>query len=137
MARTTDCLVYNLSVSNRSTPDGRPAFFVGCIHDTFAGRARYREYPSFHSMLVVGVRVEGASRRFLVQNWLARQQFIEISQEYLKALPFGGPFLHAMAARPHAIRAGFARPARRYEESEHLEAEETERRIGGARKRGP
>ncbi len=38
-----------------------------------------------HSMLIIGVRMEGNSRRFLVQNWWTRQQVVEISEDYLKA----------------------------------------------------
>jgi hypothetical protein len=127
---TDNRLVFDLSVCNQSTPDGRPAF-VGCDHIALDGRLVYAgdsgaRCPNFHAMLVVGVRGEGASRRFLVQNWWRRQQFLEISQEYLQTLPHGGPTMYAVTSHSIGIRPGFARPARRYEEWAHLEAEETE-----------
>ncbi len=125
---TDDRLVFDLSVCNQPTPDGRTAF-VGCDHTSSEDRLIYTgddgpRCPKVHSMLVVGVRTEGASRRFLVQNWWRRQQFIEISQEYLETLPQAGPFMYVVTAPQHVLRAGFARQARRYEESAHLEAEE-------------
>jgi hypothetical protein len=35
-----------------------------------------------HSMLLVGVRTQGNKKVFLLQNWWAKQQFVEVSSDY-------------------------------------------------------
>ena len=97
------------------------------------GRLFYAQGPGptdrcagYHSMLIIGVRMEGASR-FLVQNWWRRHQFVEISQEYLEAQPLGGPVAHFVKSAPRAVQARFAQPAWRYAESRYLDIPETQR----------
>ncbi len=34
-------------------------------------------------MVVLGIRMEGQSRMFLLQNWWRDKQFVEVSDEYL------------------------------------------------------
>ena len=86
-------------------------------------------------MLLLGVRGAGPARRFLVQNWWRRHQFVELSLAYLEALRDSdrGPDLAAHAVRTPqlAVPAGFARAAAPYAESAHLDAREPELRIGG------
>jgi hypothetical protein len=78
-----------------------------------------------HAMLIIGVRAEGTSRRFLVQNWWRRHQFLEMSSDYLEAHMFEGPFAYAaVTPQREEIRPGFARPASRYAETGHLDARE-------------
>ncbi len=40
---------------------------------------------SFHSVLIIGVRMEGGLRHFLVQNWWPEQQAVEIREDYANA----------------------------------------------------
>ncbi len=40
---------------------------------------------SCHSVLIIGVRMEGSSRQFLVQNWWSRQQVVVMSEDYVMA----------------------------------------------------
>ncbi len=77
-------------------------------------------------MLLLGVRGEGPARRFLLQNWWRRRQFVEVSLAYLEALRDSdrGPDLtaHAVCTPQLAAPAGFARAAPPYAESAHLDA---------------
>ncbi len=76
-------------------------------------------------MLIIGVRAEGPSRRFLVQNWRRHHHFLEISAEYLLAHMGPGPFAYAVVSPLREdIRPGFARPAARYAETGLLDARE-------------
>jgi hypothetical protein len=78
-----------------------------------------------HAMLIIGVRAEGSSRRFLVQNWWRHYQFLEMSMEYLHAHMREGPFAYAVVTPLREdIRPGFARPAARYAETGSLDARE-------------
>jgi hypothetical protein len=79
----------------------------------------------YHAMLIIGARTEGASRRFLVQNWWRRHQFLELSIEYLEALRGPGPSAYAVVTPQRAgVPAGFARPAAPYAEPGSLDARE-------------
>ena len=40
------------------------------------------EIGSFHSVLIIGVRMERDSRLFLIQNWWPEQQVVEIREDY-------------------------------------------------------
>ena len=77
-------------------------------------------------MIIVGVRNNGTSRRFLVQNWWRQHQFLEISQEYLETQPSGGPSVYVVHSAPRAIPASFEQRARRYAEWTHLDTPEME-----------
>jgi hypothetical protein len=55
-------------------------------HDKFS----YRGKPSgkrvgLHAMVIIGVRMEGTSKVFLVQNWWAKKQFVEMDEEYMES----------------------------------------------------
>ncbi len=58
-----------------------------------AGKLVYTEIPDqncnhcpadMHTMLIIGMRWEGESRRFLVQNWWTDHQFVELDQNFLE-----------------------------------------------------
>ncbi len=51
--------------------------YVGCPMGRFIG---------YHCMVVLGVRMEGQSRMFLLQNWWRDKQFVEVSDEYLESM---------------------------------------------------
>ena len=86
-----------------------------------------------HAMLIIGVRGEGAARRFLVQNWWRRHQFVEMSLAYLESLRRRGPDLSTyVSCTPQlAVPAGFALRAAPYAESGHIDAREPELLDGG------
>jgi hypothetical protein len=83
-------------------------------------------------MLIIGVRGEGPARRFLVQNWWRRHQFLEISLGYLEALWPRGPdvSVHVVITPQLAVLEGFAQPAAPYAETGHIDAREPEHLIG-------
>jgi hypothetical protein len=85
-----------------------------------------------HAMLIIGVRGEGAARRFLVQNWWRRHQFVEISMAYLERLRliYLGPSAYITCTPQLAVPAGFAQAAAPYAESEDLDAREPEPPVG-------
>ena len=85
-----------------------------------------------HAMLIVGVRGEGAARRFLVQNWWRRLQFLELSLGYLESLwPRGWDVSAVAVVTPQlAVRAGFAQAAVPYAETGHIDAKEPKLLIG-------
>ena len=125
-------LVYSLDGCNATKP-GQGPVYVGCDYVVFENRLTYARgfgftprCTGYHSMIIVGVRDEGASRRFLVQNWWRRHQFIEISREYLETQPLLSPSAFVVDSPPRAVPARFAQPARRYAESTHLDTPETE-----------
>jgi hypothetical protein len=47
-----------------------------------------RHFVGYHCMVVLGVRMEGQSRMFLLQNWWSDRdkQFVEVSNEYLESM---------------------------------------------------
>ena len=129
-------LVYSLDGCNASaaTLDGGPTY-IGCDYVATEDRLIYAKgfettdrCTGYHAMIIVGVRYEGASVRFLVQNWWRRHQFVEISREYLETQPLRGPCAFFVDSAPRALPARFALPARRYAESTHLDTQETEPR---------
>ena len=86
----------------------------------------------YHAMLIIGVRGAGAARRFLVQNWWRRHQFVEISMAYLERLRliYLGPSAYITCTPQLAVPAGFAQAAAPYAESEDLDAREPEPPVG-------
>ena len=60
------------------------------VHDDFfdADVFSYMDCPTgnfrgHHCMVVLGVRNEGESRIFLLQNWWRDKQFVEVSEDYM------------------------------------------------------
>lgn len=43
------------------------------------------QFSGRHSVIIIGVRMEGNSRHFLVRNWSPDQQVVEIREDYLNA----------------------------------------------------
>ena len=127
-------LVYSLDGCNAtSTTPGAAPVYVGCDFVVLEDRLLYAKgfetmgrCRGLHSMIIVGVRNNGTSRRFLVQNWWRQHQFLEISQEYLETQPSGGPSVYVVHSAPRAIPASFEQRARRYAEWTHLDTPEME-----------
>ena len=127
-------LVHDLSDCNASTahaPHPNPAPVRCAIQE--GSRSSDQSCTKYHAMLIIGVRGEGAARRFLVQNWWRRHQFVEISLAYIRSLQ---PLLHGPSAyaactpQLGGVPAGFARAAAPYAESGHIDAREPERLDG-------
>ena len=53
-----------------------------------------RRYAGGHSMVVLGVRKEGGSRIFLLQNWWQDKQFVEVSEDYMSCTDCTVYFVH-------------------------------------------
>ena len=124
-------LVYSLDGCN-ATPREAPVY-IGCDFLVLEDRLLFAKgYETmgrcrgYHAMVIVGVRKVGSSRRFLVQNWWRRHQFVEISQEYLETQPPVGPSAYVVHSAPRAIPARFAQRAWRYAESTQLDTPEME-----------
>ena len=127
-------LVYDLARCNLSIPDTGPVC-VGCEHlDAreeevllYAGveHDRCAEFR-YHAMLIVGVRAQGAARRFLVQNWWRRLQFLEISADYLETQPCASIGAHFVLTPQRAPPMRWARPAARYAETTLIDTLEPE-----------
>jgi hypothetical protein len=85
-----------------------------------------------HAMLIIGVRGEGAARRFLVQNWWRHHQFLELSLGYLESLwPRGWDIsVHVVLTPQLEFPAGFAQAAAPYAETGLIDAREPEHLIG-------
>ncbi len=120
-------LVYDLS--------GCDASFGHAPHQNAAsarcanlGGPRPRDCTKYHAMLVIGVRGEGAARRFLAQNWWRRHQFVEMSLGYMQSLRprLHGPSAYAARTPQHAVPAGFAQAAAPYAEAGPIDAREPE-----------
>jgi hypothetical protein len=63
------------------------------VYDEFldAHKLSYTDGPrgrfvGHHSMVVLGVRSEGESRIFLLQNWWRDKQFVEVSEDYISCM---------------------------------------------------
>jgi hypothetical protein len=63
-----------------------------CVYEDFKvlGNLSYLNLPygtliGRHSMLLVGIRTQGQKKVFLLQNWWAKKQFVEVSSEYFTA----------------------------------------------------
>ena len=129
-------LVYDLgdcdaSVEHVLHPNSAPAAPLQCNNrdgSRSAGRC-----VTNHAMLIIGVRGEGAARRFLVQNWWRRHQFVEMSLDYLESLTRRSLDISAyVACTPQlAVPAGFAQAAAPYADSGHIDAREPEGLSGG------
>jgi hypothetical protein len=126
--------IFSLDSCNASAAalDGGPVY-IGCDFVEIEGRLFYAKgyqetdrCAGYHSMVIIGVRMEGASRRFLVQNWRRRHQFVEISQEYLETQPMGYPEIYVVEWAPRPVPARFAQPAWRYAESSFLDVPEVQ-----------
>ena len=126
-------LVYDLAQCNRSLPNTGPVY-VGCEHvDTgeelllYAGAefGRCTEF-NYHAMLIVGVRTQGATRRFLVQNWWRRLQFLEISADYLETQPYANIGALFVLTPQRAPPMRWTRPAARYAETTLIDTLEPE-----------
>jgi hypothetical protein len=53
-----------------------------CVFDTWGGTGSIR---GWHAMVLIGVRIDEAGNKFfLLQNWWAQRQFIEVSLSYLE-----------------------------------------------------
>jgi hypothetical protein len=123
-------LVYDLAQCNLSRPAAAPRY-VGCEHVDLEFRLAYsgdepERCARSYAMLIVGVRTQGPSRRFLVQNWWRRLQLLEISAEYLETLPsanFGALFV---LTPQRALRSRWHRPAARYAETAYIDTLEPE-----------
>ena len=55
-----------------------------------------------HAMAVVGHREEGGTHHFLLQNWWAGKQFVEVSEEYLDSSGASVSFVTAPVCEIHA-----------------------------------
>jgi hypothetical protein len=120
-----DC---DASAGNAVSPNlGSPAS-VRCANEGEPGRRCILN----HAMLVIGARGEGAARRFLVQNWWRRHQFVEMSLGYIERLRtlFGGPSAYVVCTPQLAVPAGFAQAAAPYAESGDIDAREPEPLVG-------
>ena len=126
-------LLYSLDGCNASAAasDGGPVY-MGCdfiaLEDRFFYAKVYQESErcsGYHSMVIIGVRIEGASRRF-IQNWWRRHQFVEISKEYLETQLFEHPSVYVVESASDSVPARSAQPAWRYAESSYLDVPETE-----------
>jgi hypothetical protein len=77
-------------------------------------------------MLIVGVRGQGAARRFLVQNWWRRLQFLEVSSDYLETQPYANIGAYFVLTPQRAPPMRWARPAARYAETALIDTLEPE-----------
>ena len=63
------------------------------VHNDFfeAGVLSFTNSPNgevigLHSIVMLGIRNEGSSRIFLLQNWCREKQFVEVSEDYLSRM---------------------------------------------------
>ncbi len=56
-----------------------------------------------HSVLIIGVRMEGSLRHFLVQNWWTQHQIVEIREDYATA---SGGKAYFIKAKNLVVREG-------------------------------
>ncbi|KAI3639766.1 hypothetical protein MIR68_002080 [Amoeboaphelidium protococcarum] len=75
----------------------------------------------FHAMVLVGVRKEGDSMRYLIQNWWKKKAFVEVDGQYLLAC---GAAVHFVQTR-HTAMGAFPTNAHDHVECEMLDAQET------------
>jgi hypothetical protein len=68
---------------------------------------------SLHSVLIIGVRMEGNSRYFLVQNWWTIQQVVEIREDYAIA-SLGRAFF--ITTRNLIVREGLPWTKKKYDQ---------------------
>jgi hypothetical protein len=84
-------------------------------------------YTGQHAMLLIGVRSEGGSPRFLLQNWWMDCQFVEVDLDYLLSLVYSKSHGATIVATPQSsVPAGYAHEARLYAETADLDMQELE-----------
>jgi hypothetical protein len=101
-------LVPNFMVTDGFCSNGR------LVHTGYAGNGDLGS----HAMLLIGVRMEAGSPRFLLQNWWRHCQFVEVDTDYMQSsltLPY-------LVTTPQTfVPAGFAQEARLYGETADLD----------------
>ncbi len=95
-------------------------------HLSFLGSESPTIEPLWHAMLIIGVRDEDGSRRFLMQNWWPGCQFFEADANFLdsgyapsRAIQVITPQINQSAAA-----GAFWRPGRLYTEAADVDMEE-------------
>jgi hypothetical protein len=82
-------------------------------------------YTGLHAMLLIGVRVEGDTRRFLLQNWWRHCQFVEVDLEYLESCIYSKYSSATIVTTPQSsVPVGFAQKAWLYAETANLDRAE-------------
>jgi hypothetical protein len=81
-------------------------------------------YLGTHAMLIIGVRDEGGSRRFLLQYWWADFQFIEADEEYLFSMAGRAYQVITPQTNQSAATGAFWRPAKVYTEAGDVDMED-------------
>jgi hypothetical protein len=104
---------YGPALLNIKIPDGDKSFGV-------AGKLVYTDFPKcencpadMHDMLLIGIRWESGSRRFLIQNWWPDHQFLEATQEFL--VQYGAVAIFIYAPQ-YTIRYGLPQTRAMYDE---------------------
>ena len=96
---------------------------VGQKHMLHTGPAT-GEHIGLHAMLLIGVRAEGESHRFL-QNWWRRCQFVEVDRKYLESSIYPKyPSAIVVATPQSSVPAGFVQRDWLYAETADLDREE-------------
>ena len=75
-----------------------------------------------HSMVLIGIRMEGKQKIFLLQNWWRKKQFVEVSAEYLSACSASVAFVKTPQTKvPTRFKVKYAA----FAESSYLDKPET------------
>ncbi len=96
------------------TPDDDQSFGV-------AGKLVYTDFPKCekcpadkHDMLLIGIRWDGGSRRYCIQNWWPDLQFLEATLDFLEQSEAVAIFIH-VPQYPQAIRDGLPQTRAMYD----------------------
>ena len=75
---------------------------------TYLEESEEEKYVGRHSMLLIGVRMEGNQKVFLLQNWWRNKQFVEVSCRYLKACDARVAFVRTPQTKiPNTLQSRF------------------------------
>jgi len=74
-----------------------------------------------HAMVLIGVRGEGNGRRFLLQNWWVRKQFVEVDAEYLEGCEAQ---IHFVRTPQGGFREELPQAAGMYAETDMIDGED-------------
>jgi hypothetical protein len=88
------------------------------------------DVKGIHAMVLIGVRGEGSERKFLLQNWWRRCQFVEVDLMYLKECT---PHIFFVGTPQESIPSNFPAAANLYDETSFVDKPESERHWGETR----
>ena len=87
-------------------------------------------FKGIHAMVLIGVRGEGSERKFLLQNWWRRCQFVEVDLMYLKEC---SPRIFFVETPQGSIPSTLPAAANLYDETWFVDKPEAERHWGETR----